>query len=78
MAPTAELVKCRCSLAMEVTSKGAYYCPNCDGVQTQEAHGASRRTTRYDLRYRMYWANVIATEYKDNTGKTTDSEGDTT
>lgn len=42
-------------------------CENCDSVQPQEPFSLARAKTRYDIRYDMYWLQVMNTEYQDNT-----------
>lgn len=65
--PTAEAVKCACGLQMEDNGLGAFLCENCDTTQPQETLSLSRRKTKQDIRFDMYWLRVINTEYEDNT-----------
>ena len=65
---TSEAVKCRCGSRMMPTATGrGVVCPNCDQCQPQEAFGISRRITSRDIKYDMYWLQVINNEYEDNT-----------
>jgi hypothetical protein len=53
---------------MRESDRGAYYCPNCDQVQPQEAMLMERRKTKEDIRFQMYWLREFSL-YEDNTKK---------
>lgn len=75
MSDTAERVRCRCGLPMQVTARGAEYCENCDSIQPQQAMGLPRKPTREDIRFKSYWL-IEEAKYEDNTVQ--EDEGGTT
>jgi hypothetical protein len=63
MTGTAEAVRCPCGLQMSHLPSGVLFCTNCDQVQLVEIARRPRVRTREDVRFRLYWMNVMNKEY---------------